>query len=108
MVDNITTNLPQTKFDLSDIKIPNHIELADNEFNIPGEIQFLVSANIFFKMLLPDKINLSKDVILLGSKYGYIVAGDIKKDNICLLSMRSHDKVVLHATAYSDRVDSLS
>ncbi|KOB73710.1 Uncharacterized protein OBRU01_10318, partial [Operophtera brumata] len=109
VVDNITSYLPQTKFDVSDIEIPENVVLADSEFNKPGEISFLISADIFFNIILPDKINLARHkLFLLATKYGYIVSGNIEKGNVCLSSQNiSSESVILHATVNEDKVDSL-
>lgn len=108
VVDNITSFLPQSKFDLKDIEFPNNIKLADNEFNVPGQISFLLSSEVFFKIMLPDKIELNGgNLCLLSTKFGYVLSGNIKRENICLTSINEH-KVVLHATTIqTENVDLL-
>ncbi|XP_068617432.1 uncharacterized protein [Battus philenor] len=53
VVKNITCKLPQYKFDLTDFTIPPNIRLADEEFNIPSEIDLLMGADVVFQALLP-------------------------------------------------------
>ncbi|KOB73140.1 Aminopeptidase N-1 [Operophtera brumata] len=109
LLDNVQPSELWTKFDVSDIEIPENVVLADSEFNKPGEISFLISADIFFNIILPDKINLARHkLFLLATKYGYIVSGNIEKGNVCLSSQNiSSESVILHATVNEDKVDSL-
>lgn len=90
------------------IAIPDTIKLAEDLFNIPSDIDFLVSADIFFRIMLPDKIELSRDLVLLSTKFGYIVSGKINQDNVtCLLSQGiSNERVALHAVN-NNNIDSL-
>ncbi|KAI8427248.1 hypothetical protein MSG28_014845 [Choristoneura fumiferana] len=55
VVDQITCNLPQNRFKVSDIILPPNITLADDEFNIPSEIQILMGADVVFQTLLPSE-----------------------------------------------------
>lgn len=109
VVDNITTYLPQTRFDISGIELPDSVILADNEFNIPGEISFLMSSDILFEIILAGKISLPKNnLFLLATKFGYIVSGKLYKDNVCLTSQNIPNQgVVLHAIMNEEKIDSL-
>lgn len=108
VVDNITTFLPQTKFDISDIAFPDSIKLANDEFNVPSEISFLISADIMFKILLPGKTELNGGrLMLLPTKFGHLVSGNIETNSYrCFSGQGSISPVVLHAVT-EDRVDNL-
>lgn len=109
VVDNITSFLPQNKFDIKNINLPDNIELADNEFNIPSQINFLLSSEVFFKIMLPDKIDLPEgSLCLLSTKFGYVISGNILRDNVCLANVGNNKNIVLHAiTSPDDNVDLL-
>lgn len=82
VVDKITTKLPQQQFDFKLINIPKNINLADNSFNSPSEIDMLLSADIFFQSLLPQPEELSKKCDpahprFVHTQFGYIVAGNL-------------------------------
>lgn len=53
VVNTITCNLPQTMVDQSSIKIPPGIQLADEEYYKPSEINMLIGADVFFQVLQP-------------------------------------------------------
>lgn len=77
IVDKITSPLPQRQFDISKALIPKNIALADNEYNIPGEIHLLLGADIFFRVLQDGKIEGGpSDPIMLNTRFGYIISGD--------------------------------
>ncbi|KAG7295220.1 hypothetical protein JYU34_022191 [Plutella xylostella] len=75
VINKITSKLPQRQIDLSSFIIPKHVQLADTEFHIPGEISMLLSSDVFFKIMLDGKIEGGPaDPILLNTKLGYIVS----------------------------------
>ncbi|XP_047987148.1 uncharacterized protein LOC125227000 [Leguminivora glycinivorella] len=81
VVDKFTKEmLPQTKIDISKIKIPENITLADDSFHIPSKIDILLAANIFFQCLLsqPEELR-DPDAApsLVHTQFGYIVGGDV-------------------------------
>lgn len=47
LINKITSKLPQKQVDLSNFIIPKHVDLADKEFYIPGEISLLLASDIF-------------------------------------------------------------
>ncbi|GJQ88427.1 hypothetical protein Trydic_g23911 [Trypoxylus dichotomus] len=61
ILDEITDNLPQLAFDLSNSDLPQHIVLADKQFNVPKPIELLLGASIFFDALLTGQIKLDKN-----------------------------------------------
>ncbi|KAL0829306.1 hypothetical protein ABMA28_004108 [Loxostege sticticalis] len=54
IVKTITTQLPQTNIDLSSITFPANCKLADATFNVPGDVDLLLGADVFFQVLLPQ------------------------------------------------------
>ncbi|KAJ8912987.1 hypothetical protein NQ315_000044, partial [Exocentrus adspersus] len=62
VLPQITQHLPQFTFDLGTINIPNNIQLADPHFNKSGEIQILLGAELFWKVVCIGQISLGKDL----------------------------------------------
>jgi len=51
VLSDITGTTPATKLDTSNWRIPTDIKLADEIFNLPGDIDFLLGADLFYEML---------------------------------------------------------
>ncbi|CAH2098774.1 unnamed protein product [Euphydryas editha] len=93
VVDKITCNLPQAKLDLTSFKIPPNVELADNDFYMPGAINMLIGADKFFQLLLPADAqpqtgqtvqanqehvaNQATSPIFINTLFGTVVAGTL-------------------------------
>lgn len=58
VVPKITEVLPQTRVDTSTWKIPNQLNLADEEFYNPGMVDVLLGAGIFWQIFKDDHIDL--------------------------------------------------
>lgn len=87
VVDKITTKLPQNNISLSNINIPKNISLADNTFNMSSEIDMLLSADILFQALLPQREEYNKlsdpaQPSLVHTQFGYIIAGNISVQSL--------------------------
>jgi hypothetical protein len=54
IVNTITSKLPQTQINLSQIALPPNCKLADESFDKPGDVHLLLGADIFFQVLLPQ------------------------------------------------------
>lgn len=81
--DQITTDTPHMDFDVSNLKIPDNINLADPRFNESSKNDILLGAGIFYHLLLPGQISLGKGrPILQNTELGWIVAGTISCPNI--------------------------
>lgn len=50
IIDKITSQFPNFCINVSYVQIPEDIILSDNEFNVPKNIDFLLSSDIFFKI----------------------------------------------------------
>lgn len=80
ILPNITDNLPQTTFNRTSLKLPNYVteNLADDSFNISGQIDFLIGASVFWSLLEADRVVVNKSgVAAQKSKLGWIVSGQI-------------------------------
>lgn len=79
VIPKITENLPLMSFNKNMLKIPQNLELADPNYNISGEIDILLGSNIFWSILGSKQVRLGPKLPLLHeSKFGYIIAGELK------------------------------
>nr|XP_029709979.1 uncharacterized protein LOC115255917 [Aedes albopictus] len=77
VMKRITNVLPSEPFQCDDI-VHGYQDLADPTFNKPGDIDILLGSKLFFKLLLPEKIEIG-DLILWNSELGRIVSGSYKQ-----------------------------
>ena len=75
----ITEKLPLIQFSKTIIKYPNSIKLADENFNVPKDIDLLLGASIFYDLLENEKIKLGNNMPTLQKTcLGWIFLGAIK------------------------------
>ncbi|KAL4154334.1 hypothetical protein QTP88_000213 [Uroleucon formosanum] len=75
----IVPALPAKLINQSILNIPDHIlgKLADPQFGVPGPIDILLGADIFFGTLGSGKWPLSKHSALYQTDFGWIIAGKL-------------------------------
>ncbi|GFU86982.1 DUF1758 domain-containing protein [Trichonephila clavipes] len=72
------TDLTQTQIINVSLDMPNEIKLADYKFNIPGKIDVLLGAEIFYELLRPGQIYCGDSRLLLqNTVFGYVVSGSV-------------------------------
>lgn len=55
--------------------IPNYIQLADEQFNEPREIDIVLEADIFWELLLETQLKLSKrSLIIQNTKVSWTIS----------------------------------
>jgi hypothetical protein len=47
ILPNLTGNMPLSVVDITTLKLPKDITLADEEFNIPGRIDMLIGSDLY-------------------------------------------------------------
>lgn len=68
------------RFDISKFDIPKNLRLADPSFNVPSEIDLLLNAEIFWKILGTKRISLGKNKpVLIDTRVGWLVSGVVHK-----------------------------
>jgi Protein of unknown function (DUF1759)/Putative peptidase (DUF1758) len=78
VVDEITQTLPNTKIDRSGMSIPDHIHLADPEFEKPARVDILIGADLFWSLIGSRVLDLRPNrTQLRETKLGWIVTGTI-------------------------------
>ncbi|GFV88885.1 uncharacterized protein TNCV_1226821 [Trichonephila clavipes] len=81
VVKKITDFIPQKALEINS-DFSNFVELADSNFNVPGKIDLLLGANIFYELLKPERIKIKDSILLLvNSVFGYIVTGNLDSIN---------------------------
>ncbi|GFU07633.1 integrase catalytic domain-containing protein [Trichonephila clavipes] len=77
VVPRITDMIPSQPFNVS-LGNFSREKLADENFNIPGNIDLLLGAEIFYEILLPGQTNLlNTKLIFQNTVFGYIASGSI-------------------------------
>ncbi|GFV20325.1 uncharacterized protein TNCV_4140881 [Trichonephila clavipes] len=94
VVKRITDLTPSQIINVS-LNMPNEIKLEDNKFNIPGKIDVLLGAEIFYELLRPGQIYCGDSRLLLqNTVFGYVVSGsvdEVRDNNIHCGLIRDSD-----------------
>ncbi|XP_018301273.1 uncharacterized protein, partial [Mycetomoellerius zeteki] len=78
ILHKITQNLSQEFVDISQLKIPSNISLADPHFNIPDNIDLLIGAEVFWQLLCIGQIKPCRaHPTIQKTKLGWIISGQI-------------------------------
>ncbi|GFU98134.1 uncharacterized protein TNCV_1491561 [Trichonephila clavipes] len=81
VVKKITDFIPQKALEINS-DFYKFVELADSKFNVPGKIDLLLGANIFYELLKPERIKIKdSQLLLVNSVFGYIVTGNLDSIN---------------------------
>ncbi|XP_058456554.1 uncharacterized protein LOC131433952 [Malaya genurostris] len=76
VVPQVTGILPLQKIDIRQWEIPPNIKLADPRFNISAKVDMLIGAELFFDLLITDRMKLDNgQPMLWRSELGWIVCG---------------------------------
>lgn len=82
VLPEITDTIPKYPIDIKHINIPSDIILADPNFHIPGEIEMLIGADLFWDILGPQRRYLGDKLPRLqNSKLGWLIAGPIRTND---------------------------
>ncbi|XP_049704992.2 uncharacterized protein LOC126056356 isoform X2 [Helicoverpa armigera] len=106
VLPNITTHIPQTYIDLSDLQLPAGISLADPTFNIPSSIDILVGADIFWNVVGRNRIQLGRHMpTLFETKLGWLISGAIPQastnHSMCMVTHDMHTSHIDNPTDLS-------
>jgi len=76
VLPKITQKLPQKFYPVSEFKIPSNIALADPNFNIPGDVDLLIGAQLFWQLICVGQIRACKaHPTLQKTKLGWVISG---------------------------------
>ncbi|XP_047027021.1 uncharacterized protein LOC124635227 isoform X2 [Helicoverpa zea] len=106
VLPNITTHIPQTYIDLTDLQLPAGISLADPTFNIPSSIDILVGADIFWNVVGRNRIQLGRHMpTLFETKLGWLISGAIPQastnHSMCMVTHDMHTSHIDNPTDLS-------
>ncbi|XP_049871346.1 uncharacterized protein LOC126370517 isoform X2 [Pectinophora gossypiella] len=111
VVPKITCDLPQFKIDANSINMPSHIKLADPDFYKCDKISLLLGCDLFFQILLRDKLPLTAGLCLHNTLFGYVVAGKVSESSASSLCSNTvsinNDEQVIQSKNENDSLDSL-
>lgn len=74
----ITGILPSFFMDTKQFKFPSEYFMADDEFNIPAKVDMLIGVKCFWDCMLMEKHTLQNNAILIHTKFGWIVSGEVQ------------------------------
>ncbi|XP_065089199.1 uncharacterized protein LOC135710528 [Ochlerotatus camptorhynchus] len=76
----VTGKIPSVPVDISEWKFPSGIVLADPSFNEPREVDLLIGAELFFKILKQAQLKLSDNLpVLYETQFGWVIAGALEE-----------------------------
>lgn len=76
IVPKITQQLPQNFISTRDITIPSNIKLADPNFNVPSNIDMLIGAELFWRLICTGQIRASRSQPTLQKTHlDWIISG---------------------------------
>lgn len=79
VMTTITDKLPQIQFDKNWIRIPKNVVLADSAFNEPSNIDLLLGAGIFWRIISKESAPKKKGMPRLQKTLlGWIVGGELQ------------------------------
>lgn len=72
----ITCRLPQAKINTDSWNIPSDMPLADVSFSTPSDVDLLLGADVYYKLLACGIVQLGKNLpILLNTYLGWVIGG---------------------------------
>lgn len=78
IIDTISGNIPTVNVNVSKLKIPSHIHLADPTFFKSAEVEMLIGSDLFWNVLCVGRISLGPmKPVLQKTKFGWVVSGPI-------------------------------
>ncbi|KFM77752.1 hypothetical protein X975_01402, partial [Stegodyphus mimosarum] len=81
VVKKITDLIPHQVLNVN-IEVSDLVPLADLSFNIPGKIDMLLGAEIFYELLRPGQIYAQNSKLLLqNTVFGYVASGSVDQVN---------------------------
>lgn len=86
VMPTITGQLPSQTIDIRRLKIPQEIELADPHFHLSTKVDMLLNAEVFYESLLGEKFRLPEGPMMIHTKFGWIIGGEIKDLVACTAS----------------------
>ncbi|KAG7307103.1 hypothetical protein JYU34_007243 [Plutella xylostella] len=94
VMPQITGHIPNVPVDVTQLNLPEHIQLADPNFYQPCEVDLLLGAEVFYELMSPKQIKSRPGMpILQESKLGWIVVGPLTLNNCNLKHNGTQNKI---------------
>lgn len=94
VTERITDKIPAFSSRRNDFRLPRNIQLADPQFHISSDIDILIGAELFWRLLCVGQIRASSEhPILQKTRLGWILAGRLGQ-----LSFPKQSVLALHAS----------
>lgn len=77
VLPNITENLPSVQINKELIHIPEHIELADSTFYMPGKIDILLGSEVFWNIIETGQMKIANNICFQNTRLGWIISGRV-------------------------------
>ncbi|GFX28963.1 integrase catalytic domain-containing protein [Trichonephila clavipes] len=81
VTEKITGLTPSVTLDVSEIKIPEFLELSDPYFYEAKEIHALLNADIFFRIIKDNVYKVNKELLFRETEFGWIAGGRLQETN---------------------------
>ncbi|GFW03177.1 uncharacterized protein TNCV_157971 [Trichonephila clavipes] len=81
VTEKITGLTPSVTLDVSEIKIPEFLELSDPYFYEAKEIHALLNADIFFRIIKDNVYKVNKELLFRETEFGWIAGGRLQGTN---------------------------
>ena len=82
VLNKIANQLPTSFINKDKFKVPGNIKLADLTFNVPGSIDLLLGAGVFYDLLLVGRIKIADNMpVIQKTRLGWIVSGSVLLKN---------------------------
>jgi len=81
ILPNLMGNMPSSVIDITTLKLPKGITLADDEFNIPGKIDMLIESDLYPYLMKNGRYTCGKNYpVVQETHLGWILLGRIPKE----------------------------
>ena len=81
ILPNLTGNMPSSVIDITTLKLPKGITLADDEFNVPGRTDMLKGSDLYPYLLKNGRYTFGKyHPVIQETHLGWILLGHILKE----------------------------
>ena len=81
ILNKLTSKLPASEIDDSKWPIVQTLNLADPHYNVPGTIDVILGNDIFYEVLLPQKIKITNHLYAQSTIFGWVLGGQISVSN---------------------------
>lgn len=81
VVPSVSAPLPAQQINSKRLEIPKNLPLADPTYYKPSEVDALIGAELFYKILCAKQIHIqNQDAVLQKTRFGWVVAGKITNE----------------------------